>query len=133
MKLTRPVLGLVALTLGLSNATRVLAHEAHKKEKEKTEAQAPAAKAGVLVKLTEKDAAWAAKQRAAYPLKVCLTSDEKLGSMGDNAELIYREEGKPDRLLIFCCDGCGDDFAKDPAKYLAKLDAAAKEKSAAKK
>ena len=30
-----------------------------------------------------------------------------------------------DRLLIFCCDGCEEDFMKDTAKYLAVLDAAA--------
>ena len=61
-------------------------------------------------------------------MTVCLTSDEKLGSMGDNAEFIYREAGKPDRLLLFCCGGCEDDFLKAPAKFLAKLDAAAKAK-----
>jgi hypothetical protein len=86
---------------------------------------APAA-TGQLTKVTEKDAAWATKARASYPLKVCLTSDEALGSMGDNAEFIYREQGKPDRLVIFCCGGCSDDFLAAPAKFLAKLDAAAK-------
>ncbi len=87
---------------------------------------AAAATAGKLEKLTEKDAAWAAKARASYPLKACLTSDEALGSMGDNAEFVYREKGKPDRLVIFCCGGCSDDFLAAPAKFLAKLDAAAK-------
>ena len=32
---------------------------------------------------------------------------------------------QPDRLVRFCCDGCPDDFMKDPAKYLKQLDAAA--------
>ncbi len=27
------------------------------------------------------------------------------------------------RRVYFCCGGCDDTFAKDPAKYLAKLDA----------
>lgn len=46
---------------------------------------------------------------------------------------IYRVDGKADRLLVFCCDGCEDDFMKEPAKYLAVLDAAAKKKATATK
>ena len=56
----------------------------------------------------------------------CVTSGDKLGSMGKSPEYIYRVDGKPDRLLVFCCDGCEKDFMKEPAKYLAKIDAAAK-------
>lgn len=87
---------------------------------------AAAAPAGKLTRVTEKDAAWAAKARQAYPLDVCLTSDEKLGSMGKSPEFIYRVAGQPDRLVIFCCEGCEDDFNQSPAKFVAKLDAAAK-------
>jgi hypothetical protein len=91
-------------------------------------AQQPAgqasARSGKLVPVTEKDAAWAAKARKDYPLDVCLTSDEKLGSMGKSPEYIYRVDGQPDRLVVFCCDGCEEDFMKEPAKYLAKIDAA---------
>ena len=83
-----------------------------------------AAQGGQLIKVTEKDAAWAAKERANYPLDVCVTSDEKLGSMGKSPEYIYRLTGKPDRLVIFCCAGCDEDFLKDPVKHLAKIDAA---------
>ena len=91
-----------------------------------------AAKAGKLIAVSEKDAAWAAKARQEYPLDVCLTSDEKLGSMGKSPEYIYRVDGQPDRLVVFCCDGCEDDFKKEPAKYLAKIDGAkAKGKSGA--
>lgn len=87
--------------------------------------QSPGAnKSGGLALVTEKDAAWAAKARKEYPLDVCLTSDEKLGTMGKSPEYIYRVSGQPDRLVVFCCDGCEDDFLKAPAKYLAKLDAA---------
>jgi YHS domain-containing protein len=121
-------LSICALALGLCTATSSSAAEGRKKSKENASASASAS--GELVKVTEKDAAWAAKARAAYPLKVCLTSDEKLGAMGENAEFIYREKGKPDRLVVFCCEGCEDDFKKEPAKYVAKLDAAAKQKSA---
>ena len=96
--------------------------------------QAAAARAaGKLVPVTEKDADWAEKARKAYPLDACLTSDEKLGSMGKSPEYIYRVDGKPDRLVVFCCDGCEEDFMKDPAKYLAKVDAAAKAKASSSK
>lgn len=116
-----------ALAFALLSMPGLIAHDAHKKDGS-TAAEAKTLAKGEMVKVTEKDAAWAAKERKTYPMTVCLTSDEKLGSMGDNAEFIYREKGKPDRLLIFCCDGCEDDFKKEPAKYLAKLDAAAKGK-----
>lgn len=98
--------------------------------KAKSGSAAHAGAGGQLVKATEKDAAWVAKARASYPLKVCLTSDERLGAMGENAEFIYRAKGQPDRLVLFCCDGCEEDFNKEPAKYLAKLDAAAKKPAA---
>lgn len=96
---------------------------------------APATKPGKLIPLSEKDAEWAANARKAYPLKTCLTSDEELGSMGQSLEYIYRVEGKPDQLVVFCCDGCNEDFLKDPASYLAKLEAAkdAKAKTGTKK
>ncbi len=87
------------------------------------------AKAGKLIPVTEKDAAWAAKARKEYPLDVCVTSDEKLGSMGKSPEYIYRVDGQADRLVVFCCSGCEEDFLKDPAKHLAKLDAAKSGKS----
>lgn len=83
-----------------------------------------AVKTGQLIRVTEKDAAWAAKERASYPLDVCVSSGEKLGSMGKSPEYIYRVDGKPDRLVVFCCSGCDEDFLKDPAKHLAKIDAA---------
>lgn len=66
-----------------------------------------------------------------YPLKSCVVSDEPLGSMGDAIKYTHREAGKPDRLVLFCCEGCIEDFKGDPAKFLAKLDAAAKAKSGA--
>jgi len=91
------------------------------------------ASAGKLIPVTEKDAAWAAKERKTYPLDVCVASDEKLGSMGESPEYIYRVSGQPDRLVIFCCEGCEEDFMKDPAKHLAKIDAAAKAKKASAK
>lgn len=70
-----------------------------------------------------------------YPLTTCLVSDEPLGK-SDYITYTHKEAGKPDRVVRFCCDGCIDDFKKEPAKFLAKLDAAeaaAKAKAARKK
>lgn len=56
----------------------------------------------------------------AYPLDVCVVSGEKLGSMGEPIVIQYK--GREVRL---CCEGCVEEFEADPAKYMAKLDAAA--------
>ncbi len=77
---------------------------------------------------TPAEAALIAKARASYPLKTCLVSDEALGSMGDATPYIHRVAGQPDRVVFFCCSGCTDDFKADPAKYLKKVDDAAKAK-----
>lgn len=61
--------------------------------------------------------------KAAYPLTTCVVSDEKLGEMGD--PVIYDHNGTEVR---FCCPKCVETFKKDPAKYLAKLEAAKKAK-----
>jgi YHS domain-containing protein len=45
--------------------------------------------------------------------------------MGEAAGYIHRAKGQPDRVVFFCCEGCGDDFKASPAKFLAKVDAAA--------
>ena len=55
-----------------------------------------------------------------YPLDTCMISGDNLGGdMGKAVDLIYKN-----RLLRFCCKDCVKDFQKDPAKYIAKLDAA---------
>jgi YHS domain-containing protein len=56
-----------------------------------------------------------------YPLKTCVVSDEKLGSMGK--PYVIKHEG---REVQFCCKGCEKDFKKEPAKYLKKIDEASK-------
>ncbi len=120
-------LSTLAVALGLFVAAPAFAQHDH------GPAKAPAnAKAGQLMAVGEKDAAWAAKERASYPLDTCVASDEKLGSMGKSPEYIYRATGKPDRLVVFCCSGCEDDFTKDPAKHLAKIDAAKAAKASGK-
>jgi len=70
------------------------------------------------------DEAARAKARAAYPLQTCIVSGEHLDA-GQIVEYTYREPGKPDRLVRFCCRKCLARFKADPAKYLQKLDEAA--------
>ena len=118
----RPLLPLLAI------ATALLVPASSVLSAAETKNPAPAASAkGKLVPVTDKDAAWVAKAKQTYPLTVCVASDEKLDK--DATAYIYREEGKPDRLVLFCCDGCNDDFMKEPEKFLAKMDAAAKSKA----
>lgn len=82
---------------------------------------------GQLLPVTEKDAAWVAKAKADYPTTACIVSEDKLGGdMGKPVDFIYRVDGKPDRLVTFCCKDCVKDFNKDPEKYLKILDGAAK-------
>ncbi|MEO7413017.1 MAG: hypothetical protein ABIZ81_06650 [Opitutaceae bacterium] len=73
-----------------------------------------------------------ASAKAAYPLTTCLVSDEKLGgSMGEPIDYLYKQPGKPDRLVLFCCKDCIEEFEKEPAKYLKKLDDATAAKNKA--
>ena len=58
-----------------------------------------------------------------------VSGDElKPGEMGPPIDYVYKQEGKPDRLVRFCCKNCIKDFKKDPAKYLQKIDDAAAKK-----
>jgi hypothetical protein len=80
-------------------------------------------------------AAEARKKADSYPLTTCLVAGDPLGA-NDYVTYVHKEAGKPDRTIRVCCDGCIDDFKKEPAKFLAKLDAAEAEmkaKAAAKK
>ena len=114
---------LFSLALALSGAAllpnAVLAHEGHNHDAMATKAS------GELVPVTEKDAAWLAKAKAEYPSTTCFVSGDKLGAdMGKPVDYVWREEGKPDRLVSFCCKDCVKDFNKDPQKYLKQLDEA---------
>ncbi|MFT3783194.1 MAG: hypothetical protein QM790_14390 [Nibricoccus sp.] len=73
----------------------------------------------------------AATDVSSYPLDTCVVSGEKLGDMGKPVDYIYKEEGKPDRLVRFCCKMCISKFKKDPAKYLKAIDEAAAQKKKA--
>jgi YHS domain-containing protein len=65
------------------------------------------------------DEAVIAKQKPMYPLTTCVISDEKLG-----ADAIDHVVGT--RLVRFCCADCVEEFAKQPLKWMTKLDAAKK-------
>ena len=117
MKLNSLLPALVlALSAGLSPA--LLAADKHDHHPNASAAKKP----------TPTETETIAKARASYPLKTCLVSDEPLGSMGDAAPYIHRAAGQPDRVVFVCCEGCIDDFKANPAKFLAKVDAAAKAK-----
>ena len=60
-------------------------------------------------------------KESAYPLKTCVISGNELDSHGE--PYVHKHEG---RTVKFCCEPCVEDFNEDPAKYLAKLDAAKK-------
>ena len=61
-----------------------------------------------------------------YPLPDCVISEEALGSMGKPIALVY--EGQE---IKFCCKDCKKTFEKNPAKAMAKFDAAVKAQAAA--
>jgi YHS domain-containing protein len=71
--------------------------------------------------VTLADDAKPAQKPKPYTLKTCPTDDEKLGSMGTPYTFVH--EGREIKL---CCSGCLDDFKKDPAKYIKKIEAAEK-------
>jgi hypothetical protein len=58
-----------------------------------------------------------------YPLKTCIVSGEKLGSMGKPPVLV--QDGQE---VQFCCKNCIKDFKKDPQKYLKEIAEKAKAK-----
>jgi len=99
----------------LISAGTPLAFAAH----DHTHADKPADKAAP-------NAAWLAQAKAEYPLKTCVVSGEEIGGdMGKGIDYVYQQEGKPDRLVRFCCKDCRKDFDKEPAKYLKLIDEAA--------
>lgn len=65
------------------------------------------------------DAAVIAAQKKTYPLKTCPVSDEGLGEMGEPVDMVLAG-----RLVRLCCEGCAKDLEKNPAKFIAMVDAA---------
>jgi len=60
----------------------------------------------------------AARVGDVYPLDTCALSGEPLGSMGEPPVKVF--EG---RELRYCCAGCIKNLEKNPAGYIAKIDA----------
>lgn len=70
--------------------------------------------------LGQLDKAVAEAQRESYPLETCAVLEgSRLGSMGEPTEIVVAN-----RLVRFCCGGCQPTFEQDPAKFIARLDAA---------
>ncbi|QDU82929.1 YHS domain protein [Planctomycetes bacterium Pla163] len=66
------------------------------------------------------DTAVVAAQRDAYPLTDCVVTGEELGgAMGAPTEFVIGN-----RLVRLCCKGCVRKVRKDPARFLAMIDAA---------
>ncbi len=59
------------------------------------------------------------QQLTSYPMTTCPVSGEALDSMGGPVDHV-----SDNRLVRFCCKGCRRFFKKDPAPFLATLDAA---------
>lgn len=71
--------------------------------------------------LKEVDAVIVAQQKPVYPLETCLVMGSPLGPK--SVDFV-----SGNRLLRMCCSDYIKAFAKEPAKYLAKLDQVATEK-----
>lgn len=54
-----------------------------------------------------------------YPLTTCVVGKGELGGMGEPINIVYMN-----RLVRFCCKGCLPEFKKNPAAYMATIDAA---------
>ncbi len=66
--------------------------------------------------LKKLDKAVIAHHKDHYPLKECVVSGQKLGSMGKPLDVVLAN-----RLVRLCCGGCKKALLSEPAKYLAKL------------
>ncbi|MBI2826290.1 MAG: hypothetical protein HYX69_16535 [Planctomycetia bacterium] len=113
--------GAIALTAGIVVAVGVAGCSKHAASPKQNPPQAsvPAPEDD---KTAEIQAAMAqlpeADRKIAEAQKVCLVSDEPLGSMGMPYKVTVKE-----RDVFLCCEGCKDAIEKDPDKFLAKLDA----------
>jgi hypothetical protein len=119
----------LALLLGTFLGTAAFAHDAH--EHEASAATAHPMR-GTLVPAKDAPADWLAKARVEYPSTKCFVSDDQLDSDKGPIDYVYKESGKPDRLVRFCCNDCVKDFKKDPDKYLGEIDRAKAAEASAK-
>lgn len=134
MKTARPLLPSLFILMAIPGASAAAIPP--KDAPAQTPASAEHAARGELVKPGKADADWLKKARASYPLTTCPVSGSRLDApgMGPSLNYIYREPGKTDRLVVFCCEGCVAAFRKNPEKFLRKIDeaAAARDKKMAK-
>jgi hypothetical protein len=72
------------------------------------------------------DGADKGKKPKPYPLKTCVVTDEEIDDKGDMKPYAFVHEGREVKL---CCKSCLKDFKKEPAKYMAKIEAAEKKKA----
>jgi hypothetical protein len=100
--------------------------------KSQTKILASALLAGTLALSLAVRAADSKPAKDTYPLTTCVVSDEKFGGdMGAPYIFTYKDpkiKNDPGREVRLCCTNCLKDFNKDPAKYLKKIDDAAKAK-----
>jgi hypothetical protein len=127
MKLISSIKIITALAFSATLTSFALAHEGHNKDKAENAASGSVLKADAAGVSAE----WLAKAKADYPTDACVVSGDKFdgGDMGKPQDYVYKQDGKPDRLVRFCCKDCVRDFKKDPDKYLKILDDAAAEKA----
>ena len=92
-------------------------HDGHDHGSETAKATNSVATAAVMA-LVEKPTAEQLAAAKPYLLKTCLVSGEELGGMGDPIVTVYG-----DQQIKFCCKNCVPDFKKEPAKFIAKLNA----------
>lgn len=113
-----------ALTLALVFAVAFSAAADRRDHDREISGEAPAAVSNAS---PTPEQSWLETAVAAYPMRNCVVSDEELdaGAMGEPINHVYQVAEKPDRLVRFCCKSCVKDFKKDPAMYLAIIDAAA--------
>ena len=65
------------------------------------------------------------KKAKPYPLAKCVVSDEKFEDSGMTPhEFVYQGQ-----TIKLCCKSCLKDFNKEPAKYLKKMEEAAKKET----
>jgi hypothetical protein len=91
------------------------------KEEEKAFLKDPAKHIETLDKAAIKE------QAKDYPLTKCVVSDEAFGGdMGEPVDVVLGG-----RLIRLCCPSCKKELQKDPAKFIAAVDKARKEKAGA--
>ncbi len=64
-----------------------------------------------------------ADRKLAEAQKICPVGGAALGTMGAPYKVMVKADDGAERTVFLCCEGCKGEIEKDPAKYLAKIDA----------